>query len=371
MVVLFTTLALPFLAIIVVVDYTATSSAVSTTSEDMVDRFNNQIVRELVQTVDPVISLTRSSAMLVAKDPDFFKKDASWDFLKTHTEHSTNINTAYVGFADGSITMAAPASEKSQFFGQSAPPQTVNAFWRLNRQDGQVVHDEFVFKGANNQALETHQIDSTYDPRLRPWYQAAAEQKESIVYGPIKSASTGEVELTFATPVMVNDRVVAVAAIDISLASTERFLNNHRISPNAISVVLDSQLKVIASSDAESTDSKTPENMGRVGDLTSDLPRRALLSMPSSEFLGTFRFDSADGKTHYMASLSKIDLKVPVDWRILSIAPSQDFLKEITDSSRLIAFIGVLALIAQLLVIYAMSVRIARPLEQLAQELTT
>jgi len=42
---------------------------------------------------------------------------------------------------------------------------------------------------------------------------------------------------------MVDDLVVAVAAIDISLASTERFLNDHRISPNAISVVLDSQLK--------------------------------------------------------------------------------------------------------------------------------
>ena len=368
MVVLFTTLALPFLAIIVVLDYTATSRAVTTTSEDMVNRFNNQIVRELVQTIDPVISLTRSAAMLVAKDPDFFRKDASWDFLKTHTEHSAIINTAYVGFADGSITMAAPASEKAQFFGKRAPPQTVNAFWRLDRQSEKIVHDELVFKGANNQVIEKHQVNSTYDPRLRPWYQAAVDGKESIVYGPIKSASTGEIELTFATPVINNDLVVAVAAIDISLASTEKFLNEHRISANAISVVLDSQLRVIASSDIDSKVSQASENIGRVGDLTSDLPQRALLSLPSSQFLGTFRFDSADGHTNYMASLSKIDLKVPVDWRILSIAPSQDFLKEITDSSRLIAYIGVLALIAQLLVIYAMSVRIARPLEQLARE---
>ena len=368
MVVLFTTLALPFLAVIVVLDYTATSRAVTTTSEDMVSRFNSQIVRELVQTIDPVISLTRSSAMLVAKDPGFFRRDASWDFLRTHTEHSAIINTAYVGFADGSITMSAPASEKSKFFGKPAPPQTTNAYWLLNRQGEQVIYDQLVFVGANQEVLETQLVNSTYDPRVRPWYQAAATQKESIVYGPIKSASTGEIELTFATPVMVDDLVVAVAAIDISLASTERFLNDHRISPNAISVVLDSQLKVIASSDAKTKGSEASENISLVGDLRSDLPKRALLSLPSSDFLGTFRFDSADGQTNYMASLSKIDLKVPVDWRILSIAPSQDFLKEITDSSRLIAIIGVLALIAQLLVIYAMSVRIARPLEQLARE---
>ena len=368
MVVLFTTLALPFLAIIVVLDYTATSRAVITTSEDMVNRFNNQIVRELGQTINPVTTLTRSAAMLVAKDPDFFRKDVSWDFLRTNTEHSPIINTAYVGFADGSITMSAPASEKSQFFGKSAPPNTSNAYWRLARQDEQIIHDQLVFVGANDEFIESHRVNSTYDPRLRPWYQAAAAQKESIVYGPIKSASTGEIELTFTTPVLVDGLVVAVAAIDVSLASTEKFLNDNRISPNAISVVLDSQQRVIASSEVETKRSKASENINRVEDLTSELPRRALLSLPSSEFLGTFRFDSADGNTNYMASLSKIDLNVPVDWRILSIAPSQDFLKEITDSSRLIALIGVLALIAQLLVIYAMSARIARPLEKLALE---
>jgi hypothetical protein len=150
MVVLFTTLALPFLAIIVVVDYTATSRAVTATSEDMVDRFNNQIVRELVQTIDPVVSLTRSAAMLAAKDPLFFRQEASWDFLRTYTEHSPIINTAYIGFADGSIAMAAPASEKAQFFGKAAPPQTRNAFWLLDRQGDQVRHDQLVFKSSKH-----------------------------------------------------------------------------------------------------------------------------------------------------------------------------------------------------------------------------
>jgi len=368
MVVLFTTLALPFLAIIVALDYTATSHAVTTTSEDMVNRFNKQIVRELAQTIDPVITLTRSTAKLVAKDLDFFKKDTSWDFLISNAEHSAIINTAFVGFADGSITVGAPVAKKSQLFGKPVPPQAVSAYWRLNRQGEQVVSNELVFQGVNDQVIETHRINATYDPRLRPWYQAAVERKESIIYGPIKSAATNEIELIFATPVIVNDLVVAVAAIDISLASTGKFLNENRISANAVSVVLDSQLRVIASSEAGSKVSQASGNIQRVGELTSELPKRALLSLPSSEFLGTFRFESADGSTNYIASINKIDLKVPVDWRILSIAPPKDFLKEITDSSDLIALIGSLALIAQLLMIYAMSVRIARPLEQLARE---
>lgn len=368
MVVLFTTLALPFLAIIVALDYTATSRAVATTSEDMVSRFNDRIASELEQTIDPVISLTRSAAVLAKQDPDFFRKDTSWALLRTLTEHSATINRAYIGLADGSVTMVASTSEGSQFFGKPAPPQTTHVFWRLNRQGEQVADDQLVFVGAQDKVVETRQANTTYDPRTRAWYQAAATQKKSIFYGPIKSASTGEIELTFATPVIVDDLVVGVAAIDMSLDSTEKFLDEHRISPNAISVVLDSDLNVIASSNAEPKGIDESGNIEHVSDLTSELPKRALLSLPSSEFLGTFRFDSADGHTSYMASLSKVDLKVPVDWRILSIAPAQDFLKEITDSSHLIALVGVLALIAQLLVIYAMSVRIARPLEQLARE---
>ena len=368
MVVLFTTLVLPFLAIIVAIDYWTNSLAVNTTSKEMVHRFNNQIVREVEQTINPVISLTQSAAKLAAIDPEFFKKDASWDLLRTHIEHSKVITSAYLGFADGSLIIVYRASEKSLFLGKPSPPQTEYVFRRLNRKDDQIVDDQMFFMGANDKIIEIRQVNSTFDPRIRPWYQAAIEEKKSIFYGPLRSASTGQTELTFATPVLVNDQVVAVAAIDISLASTEAFLNDQRISSNAISVVLDSQMRVIVSSETKSNGTESLGKVSQVSELTNDLPRRALLSLPASQFLGAFRFDGVDGQTHYMASLNKVDLKVSADWRILSIAPDQDFLKEITNSSHLIVLIGLLALIAQFFVIYAVSKRIARPLEQLARQ---
>jgi adenylate cyclase len=368
MLVLFTTLVLPFLAFIVAIDYWNNSLAVNTTSKDMVNRFNHQIVREVEQTIDPVISLARSAATLAAIDPEFFKKDASWDLLKTHIEHSAVITSAYVGFADGSLLMVFRASEKSLFLGKPPPPQTKYIFRQINRLENQILDEQLIFMGADDKIIETRPATESVDPRTRPWYQAAVKEKKSIFYGPLKGASTGQNELTFATPVMVNDKVVAVAALDISTASIEAFLNDQRISTNAISVVLDSQMRVIASSDIKTTGTETVGAVSQVSDLTSDLPRRALLSLPSTQFLGAFQFDSGDGHTNYIASLSKVDLKVSTDWRILSIAPKQDFLIEITNSGRFVLLIGLIALIAQFFVIYAMSVRIARPLEQLARQ---
>ena len=368
MVVLLTTLVLPFLVIIVAIDYWTNARAVNAISKDMVNRFNNQIVRELERTIDPVISLTRSTAALAAIDPDFFKKEGALDLLRTHIEHSAVITSAYVAFADGSLVVVYRALEESLYLGKPPPPHTKNVFRRLNRQDDQIVDEQFTFVGADGKIIETRQVNSNYDPRIRPWFQAAVEEKKSIFYGPLKSASTGQSELTFATPVLVNNKVIAVAAIDISLASTEAFLNDQRISTNAISVVLDSQMRVIATSDTKIHSSGILGPISQLSDLTSDLPKKALLSLPSTQFLGAFRFESGDSHTNYIASLSNVELKVPSDWRILSIAPERDFLIDIRDSSLLIALIALLALIAQFFVIYVMSVRISRPLEQLAKQ---
>ncbi len=363
---LFTGLALPFLAAIIALTFVTTNKAVITTSKDIVDRFNNQIVREVQFTLDPAISLTRSVATLAERDPEFFRGDNAWYQLHTHLLQSSEFLSSYIGFEDQSFRAVYHAKEGINFFNKPTPKQAKFAFIELNNASQKNSIRDVFFKDANDQFIERVSVETSYNPTIRPWYQAALQQKKSIIYGPILDAITGHIELTFSTPVIVNDRVTAVASIDMSLDSIQDFLNSNRISKNAISLILDSQNRVVVSSEPQKQGSGQAQGIGQVSDLASDLPKRALLSLPSSQYLGAFRFKNDDGSINYMASMSKINLKAPVDWRVLSIAPAQDFLTDISDNNRFIAVIGVLALLAQLLVIYFMSVRIARPLEQLA-----
>ena len=363
---LFTGLALPFLAAIIALTFVTTNKAVITTSKDIVDRFNNQIVREVQFTLDPAISLTRSVATLAERDPEFFRGDNAWYQLHTHLLQSSEFLSSYIGFEDQSFRAVYHAKEGINFFNKPTPKQAKFAFIELNNASQKNSIRDVFFKDANDQFIERVNVETSYNPTIRPWYQAALKQKKSIIYGPILDAITGHIELTFSTPVIVNDRVTAVASIDMSLDSIQDFLNSNRISKNAISLILDSQNRVVVSSEPQKQGSGQAQGIGQVNDLASDLPKRALLSLPSSQYLGAFRFKNDDGSINYMASMSKINLKAPVDWRVLSIAPAQDFLTDISDNNRFIAVIGVLALLAQLLVIYFMSVRIARPLEQLA-----
>jgi adenylate cyclase len=366
MVMLFTGLALPFLAAIIVLTFVTTNRAITTTSEDIVDRFNNQVVREVQLTLDPAISFTRSAATLAERDPGFFRNENAWYQLQSHLLQSPDFLSAYIGFDDRSIRAVYRASEGDGFFKAKAPKEAKFAYIDFNREPSQTAYTQVFFKNETDQVVERANVETSYDPKIRPWYQAAVAQKRSIVYGPILDAATGHIELTFATPVIVNDRVTSVTAIDMSLDTLQYFLNSNLISKNAITLILDSNMKVVVSSGSNNQSSDKLHVFDQINDMTSDLPKRALLSLPSSQFLGAFNFKSDTGNTTYMASINQVNLKVPVDWRVLSIAPASDFLTEVSDNNRFIAVIGVIALIAQLLVIYFMSVRIARPLEQLA-----
>ena len=56
-----------------------------------------------------------------------------------------------------------------------------------------------------------------YDPTMRPWYLDAVARGDTIVTKPYADASTGNLIISFATPVRLGDRVLAVAAADVSI----------------------------------------------------------------------------------------------------------------------------------------------------------
>jgi adenylate cyclase len=131
-------------------------------------------------------------------------------------------------------------------------------------------------------------------------------------------------------------------------------------------------MRVIASStqvsENDESELKRIPVIEQIADLNSQLPRQALLALPNSQFKGGFKFNTQEDGLSYMASLSDTRIKVATDWRVLVIAPSKDFLIGISYNNRLIAAIGSLTIVIQLLMIYWLARRIAQPLELLAHQ---
>jgi methyl-accepting chemotaxis protein len=69
-----------------------------------------------------------------------------------------------------------------------------------------------------------------YDPRTRPWYQAAVASAHAILTQPYLDPSTNQLTITIATPVMRSGQVVGVVGGDLSLEALVKSINTQDFS---------------------------------------------------------------------------------------------------------------------------------------------
>ncbi len=95
------------------------------------------------------------------------------------------------------------------------------------------------------QRPEVHKL---FDPRIRPWYTGAVDEKSLFWTQVYVFASSQHPGITVSTPVLDTDRSVAgVCAIDIDLSTFSRFLNTLKIGQKGYAYIIDnSQGRVIA-----------------------------------------------------------------------------------------------------------------------------
>jgi signal transduction histidine kinase/CheY-like chemotaxis protein/HPt (histidine-containing phosphotransfer) domain-containing protein len=117
------------------------------------------------------------------------------------------------------------------------------------RATGQAGRRYFLAEQAGNRQLELPAETKDYEPRERPWYSAAVKKK-SRVFSPVyTSASSGQLLITLAQPVVdTSGSVMGVFAADLFLKRLDELLQSQSISPNGVAMLLDEQGYLLATS---------------------------------------------------------------------------------------------------------------------------
>ncbi|WP_456420883.1 methyl-accepting chemotaxis protein [Thermococcus sp.] len=84
-----------------------------------------------------------------------------------------------------------------------------------------------------------------YDPRKRPWYQAALEKNGPVWSQPYKDASSGKWVITFAVPVHYNGKLVGVVGLDVYIDTLSREVKSVRIGETGYAYVVNQKGLVI------------------------------------------------------------------------------------------------------------------------------
>ena len=366
-VMLFILMMLPVFSAAIWVGYVSNDRMARDTADKTIERARLETIGQTEALLNPIASLVRVSAQVAADQPDFYRSEKSVASMLAVLGHSANISSVYVGFADGSyrMTLRVPKGLRIQ---NTVPPEATQFSSRwLDRRAAKPV-DAYTFLDAGRKELGHLDAPALYDPRVRPWYADAVAKKDLVISNPYIYATTGLPGITVAMPFYTDGQLGGVLAVDILLDSLSQYLKTRPVSAHSTSFIVDSDGLVVVHPDNEQA-LKREAGGGltrtRLNELTDPVPAMAF-AVRAEKRQNQFTF--VYGGQEYVAMFSPFPQAFGKPWEVVILAPLEDFLGEWRNNNNKLLVFGLVAIALQVLLIYALSRRIAMPLEQLERQ---
>lgn len=212
---------------------------------------------------------------------------------------------------------------------------------------------------------------SEYDPRTRPWYQAALEKGE-MTWSPIYPFSSFPVlGISPVTPVKDphTGEFIGVLGIDLTLGELSDFLRNLEISTNGAAFIMERDGTMVATSLADPP-FQTDEN-GKPALLTITDSPSPLISEIANYLLSAFgSFEQIQGQQfkvykaaneRYFIQVTPITDEHGLDWLSVVVIPASDFMQSVYDDLRNTAILGIFVMIVATIAGYFLASYIIRP----------
>jgi signal transduction histidine kinase/DNA-binding response OmpR family regulator len=241
------------------------------------------------------------------------------------TRMTPNVPYMYLGTAKG------------EFLGVEAVPQGASSFMRVGvRTQGDEGRRYFTAQapGDRNQALNTE--SKNYEPRGRPWYQAAMANKGRVFTAIYPSASKKQLLITLSQPVYGTDGgVLGVFAIDLFLKRLSESLQAMVISPRGSAFLVDEQGLLVASSAGDALFTEAQDKLTRVKpDQSSNPTIRAAYALTALSVGKTldgsvqrikFSRRIGQGDDALIVTLQPFGDSLGLRWSLVVAAPESDF----------------------------------------------
>ncbi len=261
--------------------------------------------------------------------------------------------------------------------------------WRNRRVDADAWGDRIEFQEWSDEdtlirewSIDQPSDEERYDPRVRAWYQVAADDAQPSEPGgglpegvywtePYTFFSTSEPGISASVRARGPDGRPFVVALDVSLANLSNFTRQLKITPHGSAVIIDDQGRVIGLPNDpmfDDPDNRSRALLKRARDLGVPVIVDGALAYQS--LAGTrpdiFSFESR-GET-YWAQFRPFQLGANRVIQIAIAIPEDDLLGVVRQQRLLFGAIAMLAMFGASLMAIALSRRFSSPLRELARK---
>ncbi|WNZ21590.1 response regulator [Leptolyngbya sp. NK1-12] len=234
--------------------------------------------------------------------------------------------------------------QQGKFIGAGPVHKNGEVSYLIEVTDG-TTDRHYISYAVNKSGQRTRPLNAVpnYDPRQRPWYQAAVAAGKatwSEIYPFIGEANEG-LTITAVKPFRSPSGLRGVAAVDLYLNDIERFLKQLKVAKSGQIFILEPTGVLVASSTPQPTYSVVNQRLQRVPALESDNPlMRSTVSHVIQQFGGLDQIDqpqqlkfNLEGAPHFVQITPWQD-GFGLDWVLMEVVPESDFMTQIYANTR-------------------------------------
>jgi diguanylate cyclase (GGDEF)-like protein len=231
--------------------------------------------------------------------------------------------------------------------------------------------DEIGHRGDLKDTIE----DRTYDPRLRPWYEAAKAKGEPTWSDVYLDFETLLPTITANVPIYEPEtqQLQGVCATDIILSEElNSFLRSLEISPSGIAFIVETSGLLLASSTPEPITAGQGEDTVLLAANQSSNPLiRTTVDYLETEFDGLDQVQSSQlafvrDRERYFLQVSHFMDDLGLDWILVLVVPEDDFMAQIHSQNRITLVLYILALMVAAMTGIILAAEMTQPLQQLS-----
>jgi len=369
---IFMALMLPLIGAMTAILYQQNALLAESTANEAMEKATQGVVAGIQSMLDPIARTVELSATFGSAQRESLQRPESWRPILATLKQQPNLYSLYYGFASkGEFLQMVRLPPDIKGFGprNAKPPE--NARYVVRTIDGAAgqVADSFIYLGDAGEVVKVERnLDVKYDPRRRPWYQAAQDKDEVVNSGVYVFSGTGRPGLTLSERITTEDKeVIGVFGADISTESLGRILTQQKVGSRGAVFIVDEKGRLIGYPDSSRNIANDNGTLSIALAKDFDDPVVAT-AMRRSGDRAEDHFKIAVGDSTYLVSLSPLPAKFRSDWRIGVAVDEDDFVGPIRHASIRILLIGIcIVLLAGIGVVFA-SRLLTRPIAEIIDE---
>ncbi len=225
---------------------------------------------------------------------------------------------------------------------------------------------------AKGNRIQRLRDDPFFDPRVRPWYQAAVQEKQANWSQIYPFFSDGELGISAVMPLQQKGRIQGVLEANFSLHLISTFLHDLKVSRSGQVFIMEQNNNLVAASTIELPFSKRLHNQAqRIKAINSSNPIIQQVAQQLQSQMNTLQkptqFELTVLQKRQFVQVVPYQDPYGLNWLIVVTVPEADFMQQINENTRTSGILSLIALASAIILGFALAYWMTRPIQQLSR----